>query len=110
MAAPNAAPNAALQSTWTAVHDETPPGRGCLKVEGEVQTPTPGYKLHLTKANPQGINPQILLLNLHRNAPTGIEPQHVVTERVEFKEDTHVPYQKVQIEPDGVTVDVVNIL
>jgi hypothetical protein len=110
MSAPTATANATLKSTWTAVHDETPPGPGCLKVKGEVQTPTPGFVLHLSKANPQGINPQILLLRLDRKAPSGIEPQHVVTEQVSFEEHTHVPYKQVQIEPDGVTINVVNIL
>lgn len=110
MAEPNATPEAAPLSPWTAVHDETPPGPDRLTVKGEMQMPTPGYKLHLTKSNPQGINPEILLLTLHRKAPTGIEPQHVVTEHVSFEEHTHVPYKQVQIEPDGVTIHVVNIL
>jgi hypothetical protein len=95
---------------WTAVHDETPPSKGRLTIHGEVETPTPGYKLHLTKAHPQGINPETLLLTLHRTAPTGIEPQHVVTVPVSFTEDTHTHYRQVQIEPDGITVEIENIL
>lgn len=110
MSTPNPAPGTGLASTWTAVHNETPHGSGCLKVKGEVQLPTPGFTLHLTKANPQGINPAILLLRLERKAPTGIEPQHVVTEPASFEENTHVPYKQVQIEPDGVTINIVNML
>jgi hypothetical protein len=105
-----AAPLADFAATWTAVHNELPHGRGRLTVKGELQMPTPGFKLHLTKANPQGINPEILLLRLHTKAPTGIEPQHVVTQEVTFEEHTHVPYKQVQIEPHGPTITVVNIL
>ena len=110
MAESNTMPESASPSPWTAVHNETPPGPDRLRVNGEIQVPTPGFKLRLTKANPQGINPEILLLTLHRKAPTGIEPQHVVTQQVSFEEQTHVPYKQVQIEPDGVTINVVNIL
>jgi hypothetical protein len=109
MAEPNATPDAAFKSTWTAVHDEMPPGPGNLKVTGELEMPTPGWKLHLSKAIPQGINPEILLLHLKRTPPSGIEPQHVVIQSVCFEERTHVPYKQVQIEPDSVTIEVRNV-
>lgn len=94
---------------WSAVHDFFPPRPPHLRVTGEVQTPTPGYKLTLKKAVPQGINPQILLLRLERQAPTGIEPQHVVTMKVEYDEQTDVRYTQVQIEPDGIAIEVENV-
>ena len=77
-----------------------------LKVEGEITFPTPGYKAHLRKKEPQGISPETLLLEKVVKMPTGIEPDHVVTERVRFEERTHTRYQQVEIFPDGIRVNV----
>jgi hypothetical protein len=75
-----------------------------LKVHGECTFPTPGFKVTLKKKEPQGINPKILLLEKTVVAPTGIEPDHVVTLPVNFEEHTTVQYEEVQILPDGTTI------
>jgi hypothetical protein len=77
-----------------------------LKVHGECTVPTPGYKVHLTRKVPQGINPDILLLEKTVVAPKGIEPQHVATLPVSFEEHTTAHYHEVQILPDGTTIKV----
>ena len=77
-----------------------------LKVHGKCTFPTPGYKVTLKKKEPQGINPVILLLEKTVVAPTGIEPQHVVTIPVSFEEHTSVHYHEVEILPDGTTIKV----
>jgi len=77
-----------------------------LKVHGKLTFPTPGYKVHLKKQEPQGINPVILLLDKTVVPPTGKEPDHVVTVSVHFEEHTTVHYTEVQILPDGPTIKV----
>ncbi len=79
---------------------------GRLKVHGECTFPTPGFKVHLKKKEPQGINPAILLLEKTVVKPTGIEPQHVVTIAVKFEEHTTAHYHEVQILPDGTMIKV----
>jgi hypothetical protein len=75
----------AEQDTFSAVF--VPPSHGVkgrLVVHGKVLVPTPGWKVRLTFATPQGFNPRILLLVLEATQPTGIEPQHVVEDDVSF--------------------------
>jgi hypothetical protein len=92
-------PKMAVEWTATLHHDQ-------LKVHGEVTVPTPGYKVHLKKKEPQGINPAILLLEKVLIAPKGIEPEHVVTLPVTFEEHTTVHYHEVDILPDGIKIKV----
>ena len=77
-----------------------------LKVHGQCTFPTPGFKVQLKKKEPQGINPEILLFEKTVVAPTGIEPQHVVTIGVTFEEHTTVHYKQVDILPDGTNITV----
>ena len=91
---------------WTAIHDFMPPEPARLTVRGECTFPTPGYKVVLKKAIPQGINPAILLLNKMVTPPTGIEPQIVTTIPVEYYEVTDVHYSDVDILPDNVKIPV----
>ena len=77
-----------------------------LKVHGQCTFPTPGFKVHLKKKEPQGINPEILLLEKTVAAPKGKEPDHVVTVSVSFEERTTVHYQEVDILPDGTRIKV----
>lgn len=77
-----------------------------LMVHGQCTFPTPGYKVHLKKKEPQGINPEILLLEKTVTAPTTIEPQHVVTIAVRFEEHTTTHYHEVEILPDGTRIKV----
>lgn len=46
-------------------------GPAVLRVTALVSTPTPGYQAALVPAEPQGINPNILLLNLQLTPPQG---------------------------------------
>ena len=77
-----------------------------LEVHGQCTFPTPGFKVHLKKKEPQGINPGILLLEKVVAPPTGIEPQHVVTVSVSFEEHTNAHYHEVEILPDGTKIKV----
>ena len=91
---------------WSAIHDFMPPGPARLRVKGTCTMPTPGYKLSLEKAVPQGFNPQILLLKLEIEAPTGKVPQVVTPTEVEYLLETDGEYTHVTILPSGATVEV----
>jgi hypothetical protein len=79
---------------------------GELKVTGQITFPTTGYTVQLKKAEPQGINPAILLLDKVVTAPTGIVADHVVNAPVSYEEKTSVRYEEVQILPDGISIKV----
>jgi hypothetical protein len=95
-----------FECEWSAVHDFMPPRPARLRVNGTCIMPTPGYKLTLTRAEPQGINPNILLLNLEVETPGGIVPQVLTPTPVAYEEVTDHHYLQVTILPDGATVDV----
>ena len=94
---------------WSATHDFMPPEPACLRVQGTCDMPTPGYKLSLSRAVPQGFNPQILLLRLETHAPTDIVPQVITPTEVEYREETDFDYTHVTILPAGATVEVENV-
>jgi hypothetical protein len=78
-------------------------------VSGECTTPTPGYTIVLEKAQPQGINPNILILRKVVTRPSGIEPQHLAKVQVSYHEKTDVRFTEVTIIPDNVTIKVENV-
>lgn len=84
---------------WTAIHNFMPPDPAKLVVTGKLMMPTPGYQLRLTKANPQGINPRILVLSLGVTPPGTIQPQVITMTLVRYEETTDIHYSNVQIEP-----------
>ncbi|HYG33995.1 MAG TPA: hypothetical protein VEC99_04380 [Clostridia bacterium] len=102
----SASTSSTLELGWTAVHDFMPPGPAKLRVKGVIMMPTPGYRLNLTRATPQGINPAILLLNLDITPPTGIQPQVLTPTPVAYEEQSNERYRSVQIEPIHELVDV----
>jgi hypothetical protein len=93
-------------NTWTAVLDLMPPRPGRLTVNGSCTCPTGGFKASLKKAEPQGINKSILLLELETVAPTGIVNQQVTNYDVQFVEEGAPEYDKVEIRPCGVTIPI----
>ncbi len=59
--------------------------------------PTPGYTLTLTRAEPQGINPSHLLLNLTATPPTDMVAQVLTPTEVVYEETTDLQYERVDI-------------
>jgi hypothetical protein len=79
--------------TFSAVYfPSTKHVKGRLVVDGKVRAPTPGWLPRLTVANPQGINPRILLLVLEATPPRGPVPQHVVDVDVSFVQRADAPF------------------
>lgn len=97
-------------SNWKAWQDSMPPGPSTINVVGSCVFPTPGYKVKLTKAVPQGINPAILLLRLTITKPTGIVPQVLQKVEVRFRAKTKTKYTHVTILPDNATVKVQQVM
>ena len=98
---PATAAQTSKTTQWTATlrYDE-------LKVNGQFTFPTTGYSVSLKKKVPQGINPEILLLEKVVVPPTGVVADHVVTQPVSFEEHTTNHYQEVEVLPDGIKVKV----
>jgi hypothetical protein len=81
-----------------------------LHVKGVCQEPTPGYTLTLVPAEPQGINPEILLLQLTETPPSGMATQVITPTPVEYTRSYVIPGarvpKQVTILPGGPTLDV----
>lgn len=96
-----------LDCEWSAVQDFMPPRPPRVRVRGVCTMPTPGYRLYLTRAEPQGTNPAILLLDLHVEPPDG--PVIQVLTPIPVDEYTEVGPQRfteVRIMPQGTIVPV----
>jgi len=91
---------------WYAWHDFMPIGTPTLRVKGECTFGTPGYTVVLKKAEPQGINPRILILDKVVTPPTGVVAQVVTTVPVGYEEETSTKYDEVEIRPDGARIKV----
>lgn len=81
-----------------------PPGPSTIHVTGKCRFPRHGFKVKLTKAIPQGINPDILLLKKTVTSKPGILIPEVV--QVSFKAKAPRKYTHVTILPDQVTIKV----
>jgi hypothetical protein len=93
-------------SDWSAWSNRMPGSQSSIHVKATCTFPTGGYKVSLNRGVPQGINPQILLLDLKIAKPTGMVTQQITKQEVKFDEKTKSSYTQVQIRPDNVTVDV----
>ena len=91
---------------WRAIHDLEPPGPGRLRVTGRCVVPTPGHRVELRRAEPQGINPRDLLLEKVVLDPEGVVIQVITEVDAEFSEVTDATIDTVTILPDGVSVPV----
>ncbi len=93
-------------SGWYASHDHRPPGPKKLHVTGKCTFRTGGYSVELKPADPQGINPEIYILEKIVTKPTGGATTAITTVDVRYDEETDTEYKQVQIIPDGGTIDV----
>ncbi|HYW09009.1 MAG TPA: hypothetical protein VE913_18765 [Longimicrobium sp.] len=91
---------------WSAVQDFMPPGPPRLRVRGVLVMPTPGYRLSLTRAEPRGINPAVVILDLAIEPPSGMVTQVLTPTPVSYDETSDQRYTQVVIHPDGTTIDV----
>jgi hypothetical protein len=83
---------------WYAWVNRMPPGPASLHVIGTVSAPTPGYRATLALAEPQGINPKELILDLHLEALPGIWPDVVTPMSVRYDQPS------IGVDYDGVLI------
>jgi len=95
-------------SNWKAFKNVMPGSEPTLHVTGDVIVPTGGYSAKLSPHTPQGINPQIYLLDLTVTAPgpDQVVAQVETTIKVEYQEKTRKNYTQVTILPENITADV----
>lgn len=94
---------------WSAWLDLMPGDKPTLHVTGQCTFPSLGYQVELQRAVPQGVNPEILLLRKVVTPPPsgGVTGSQVETLDVRYREQpAQNHYKQVQIEPDGVLLDV----
>ncbi len=68
-----------------------------MYVAGECMAPTPGYTCELLRAEPQGINPRELLLELVMTPPAGEVSEVLTPCSVRYEEKTSSEYDTVSI-------------
>lgn len=88
---------------WKAWIDTMPPNQNVLHVEGSCTCQDGGHHLHLIRAEPQGTNPTILLLQIQDRTDSHVShhPEHQLT----YTEDG-ANYRQVTILPCEITIDV----
>ncbi|MBV4458731.1 hypothetical protein KVG96_12285 [Pseudomonas sp. COR58] len=69
---------------WHAWLNAMPPKPDSFHVVGDVEVANPGVKAILTMRAPQGINPGILMLDLHLIQEPGIWPQMMVCTQARY--------------------------
>lgn len=94
---------------WHAWHDWMPGSAPTLHVKGTCQFDTDGYSVELRPVIPQGINPNIYLLEKIVHEPEGPVTDVITTEEVHYIEDTEQKYEKVHIMPDDISIDVQDV-
>ncbi|HEX5845708.1 MAG: hypothetical protein ACXWVL_10070 [Rhodoplanes sp.] len=98
-----------LKETFKASINNLPGSTPTLIVTGDVEVPTPGWKVTLVRKVPQGINPRILLLDVQAAPPK--EPVIQVIQVIPLRYEESPPqndYSQVTVldGSDSVTVDV----
>ncbi len=97
---------------WYAWIDLMPPKPDDFHVTGEVQAGNPGILAQLCVREPQGINPRILLLDLHLVQQPGMWTQVVTWVQARYDKvlsPQSQRYDKVEIFSGGVSVAQVDV-
>lgn len=71
---------------WSAWINMMPMANRTLYTVGRLMMPTPGFKLSLKRTMPQGINPNVLLLDIEVEPPKGIVEQSITPVEVRYEE------------------------
>jgi len=99
-----------VQEMFKAWIDMQPPGPHKLIVVGNIDVPTSGWSATLRRAEPQGSNPNIIILELDLIKPTGNVLQVVskVTARFEESPPAH-PYTEATIRQNGLQLFTIQV-
>ena len=85
-------------------------GPGIIAVDGWCTFPTGGWQMELRKAEPQGVNPEDLILErVVTHPPEDVyQPPVVHGMEVHWEEQTDVEYKTVRIVPDDLVLEVID--
>jgi hypothetical protein len=97
---------------WIAIHDFPALGPPKLRVEGNAMIPHLGVAPKLVRADSQGVDPKVLLLNVVTEPLLNVQGDlraRPVRIKVKYEEETNYPFEAVQIESIHRTIDVENV-
>ena len=94
---------------WYAWINRMPPKPDDLHVVGEVLVSNPGVVPILAPKEPQGINENILQLNLFLYQKPGIWPRVMTWKSVKYDKMKNVDYSKVEILCDGEIITTIEV-
>ncbi|WP_428354790.1 hypothetical protein [Methyloprofundus sp.] len=92
---------------WYAWINLMPPKPDDFHVVGEVVVGNPGIEVHLCAKEPQGINPKILLLNIHLVQKPGVWPDVLTSVQARFDKiltPTSTRYDQVEVFLDNESI------
>lgn len=93
-----------MQTThWEAVQNRRPPAPATLSVRGWPSMPTPLHIPMLRRAERQGPDPRVLVLELTAIAPVHPAPQIVTSVFVHYEERSGLEYDRVKIRSAAAT-------
>ena len=97
---------------WFAWINLLPPKPDDFHVIGEILVSNPGVRAHLCMRNPQGINQNILLLDLHLVQEPGMWPQVMTWTQARYDKiltPTEAFYEKVEVFLDGESIAQIDV-
>lgn len=93
-------PDSINSSGWASTCNKKLPNPDEFQVHGTVELPTPLWTAKLTPTIPQGLNPEILMLDIvlsHKDGPV-VGPQVIVQQPVQYARTMNdCPYNQVQV-------------
>jgi hypothetical protein len=91
-----------IKDSFKAWIDKQPVGPNKLIVIGEVEVPTGGWNVILSPASPQGINPNVIILEIKATPPSGNVIQVITTIPLRYEESPPKhPYTDATIRSPG---------
>ena len=95
---------------WSAWNNLRPPLPNTFSIEGEVKVPNPAVDVFMAVAEPQGFNPEVLLLDIHLLQRPGTWPARPVWRAVAYRRIIGATgYTRVDLRHDGDTVAGVDV-
>ncbi|MGP6158443.1 MAG: hypothetical protein ACLPYS_13220 [Vulcanimicrobiaceae bacterium] len=95
--------------SWTAVFESGPTRKPRLKVTGTCACPTGDFEVALRKADSQGMNHRVLVLQLTAKPPSGMAHEAMTEVKVTFELDDAPMYTDVRIVPFDISIPVESV-
>ena len=93
-------------SGWKAWWTQPQSGPAILHVSAHCELPTPGHKVELVPASPQGSDATVLVLNETVHPPEGMVAQVITPFELHYRKRTRPEFKEVVINPAGTHVPI----